>query len=175
MLIVIMVIVGSVTLMFLLTALTGAPYVPTHRRELRRAFDSMRPLGKKDTVLDIGSGDGIVLDEVARRGAHAVGYEINVFLVLYARWRLRRYGNKVRTELKNLWTAPFPDDVTLVYTFGESRDIQKMYRKVQQEATRLDREIELLSYGFEVTGKTASKKQRAHFLYKVAPLHPSEA
>lgn len=166
---------GVVVLVFLLTALTGAPYVPTQRRELQYVFNTMRPLKKSDTVLDIGSGDGVVLDEVARHGVRAVGYEINIFLVVYARWRLRRYSKMVQIELKNLWTAQFPDDVTIVYTFGESRDIQKMYSKVQREATRLDRSIELLSYGFEVPGESAIRAYRAHFLYKVMPLQSYEA
>ncbi len=166
---------GVVVIIFLLTALTGAPYVPTHAKELRHLFTTMRPLRTTDVVLDIGSGDGIVLREVARRGATAVGYEINIFLVWYARFRLRKHKKAARVELKNLWTAQFPDDVTLVYTFGESRDIQKMYQKVQKEASRLGRPLELLSYGFAVPGKTPTRQHRAHFLYQVSPLHSEEA
>lgn len=161
---------GVVAIIFLLTALTGAPYVPTQRRELHHAFDAMRPLKSTDVVLDIGSGDGVVLDEVAKRGARAIGYEINFFLVWYARIRLRRHAARARVELKDLWSSSFPDDVTLVYTFGESRDIAKMYDKVQKEATRLGRNIEFLSYGFAVKGKKPMYKHRAHFLYEVAPL-----
>lgn len=159
---------------FLLTALTGAPYVPTQRKEIQQAFDELRPLTTEDTVLDIGSGDGVVLGEVAGRGARAVGYELNFFLVWISRWRLRQYGSKVQVVLKNLWSAPFPDDVTLVYTFGESRDIAKMYRKVEQEAARLGRPLELLSYGFAVPGVECTRQHRAHFLYQVAPLHLKE-
>lgn len=159
---------------FLLTALTGAPYVPTQRKEIQQAFDELRPIGMHDTVLDIGSGDGVVLSEVADRGAQAVGYELNFYLVWISRWRLRKYGDRVRVSLKNLWSSPFPDDVTLVYTFGESRDIAKMYRKVEQEATRLGRPLELLSYGFAVPGIECARQHRAHFLYQVTPLHLKE-
>lgn len=167
--------VGLILVMFLVTALTGAPYVPTHRREIQAAYNKLRPLTRKDVVLDIGSGDGTVLKEAADKGVRAVGYEINFFLVWYSRWRLRGYNDRVQIEFKNLWSADFPDDVTLVYTFGETRDIARMYTKVQHEATRLGRPLELISYGFAVPGKKPLKKYRAHFLYKVPALHSREA
>lgn len=166
---------GFVVVVFLATALTGAPYVPTHRREIESACDRLRPVTPNDVVLDIGSGDGVVLRVVASRGARAVGYEINFFLVWYSRWRLRRYGEQVRIELKNLWSAHFPSDVTVVYTFGETRDIVRMYKKVQAEALRLGRPIDLVSYGFAVPGVKPHKTHRAHFLYRVAALHSGEA
>lgn len=169
------IVVVGVVVVFLLMALTGAPYVPTQRKELQEAFDELRPLGAHDVVLDIGSGDGVVLGAVASRGARAIGYELNFFLVWISRLRLRSYGDKVVILFKNLWSAQFPDDVTLVYTFGESRDIAKMYRKVEQEATRLGRPLELLSYGFAVPNVKCTRQHRAHFLYQVAPLHLKEA
>lgn len=159
---------------FLLTAFTGAPYVPSQRKEIQQAFDELRPLGPDDVLLDIGSGDGVVLGEVASRGARAVGYELNFYLVWISRWRLRKYSDTVQVLFKNLWSAPFPDDVTLVYTFGESRDIAKMYRKVEQEATRLGRPLELISYGFTVPNVACTRQHRAHFLYQVVPLHLKE-
>lgn len=169
------VVVIVILLVFLLTAFTGAPYVPSLRKELEEAFGELRPLSEGDVVLDIGSGDGIVLAAVSAAGARSVGYELNPFLVAVSRLRLRGMNPRPRIELKNLWTAPFPDDVTLVYTFGESRDITKMYQKVEQEATRLGRPIELLSYGFAVPGIEHVRRHRAHFLYKITPLHLEEA
>lgn len=169
------VVIACVVGVFLLTALTGAPYVPSQRKELDELFGRLRPLDAHDTLLDIGSGDGAVLLAAVQHGAQAVGYELNPFLVWVARVRLRRAGAKATVELRNLWTASFPDAVTVVYTFGESRDIAKMYRKVQQEATRLNRPLELLSYGFAVPGVKPQAQHRAHYLYKVSPLHPEEA
>lgn len=162
-----------IVVMFLATALTGAPYVPTHRKEVHESFRKLRPLTANDVVLDIGSGDGVVLQEAAELGARAVGYEINIFLVWISRWRLRRY-EKVTVHCKNLWTADFPDDVSVVYTFGDSRDIKKMYKKVQQQATRLGRPIDFVSYGFWLHDVDAIAVHRAHRLYTVLPLHTSE-
>ena len=165
------IVIFVVLAVFLGTALIGAPYVPSHAREVRRAFTKLYPLGKDDVLLDIGSGDGVVLLQAAKCGARAIGYEINPFLVLVSEIRLHRYSQLVVTRLKNFWTAEFPSEVTVVYTFGENRDIAKMYARVQHEADRLDKTIMFISYGFEVPGKKHAGHERAHFLYKITPLH----
>lgn len=167
--------VGTVVAVFLLTALIGAPYVPTRRRESREAFTKLRPLSSSDVVLDIGSGDGAVLAEACAQDARAVGYEINPVLVVLSRWRLRRYKEKCRIVVRDFWRAPFPDDTTVVYTFGDSRDICKMYAKVVAEASRLGRPLDFVSYAFEVPGQTPVKTHRAHHLYKVPALHSEVA
>lgn len=169
------VVLGVVVAVFLLTALIGAPYVPTKRREAHGAFTQLRPLTANDVVLDIGSGDGAVLAEVCARGARAVGYEINPLLVLLTHWRLRRYGAACRVVVRDFWRTPFPDDTTVVYTFGDSRDIRKMYDKVASEAARLGRTLDFVSYAFEVPGKKPHTTYRAHHLYKVSALHPEAA
>lgn len=173
--VVVVILVGAVIAVFLLTALIGAPYVPTRRRESREAFTKLRPLKHTDVVLDIGSGDGAVLSEVCAQGAGAVGYEINPILVALARWRLRKYGDQCRIVVRDFWRTPFPDDTTVVYTFGDSRDIRKMYAKVASEAARLGRPLDFVSYAFEVAGEKPIKTHRAHHLYKVSALHSEVA
>ena len=49
--IVIWIVLGLVVLMGL-AVFVGAPYVPSHRREVRRAFTNLRPLTNKDVVVD---------------------------------------------------------------------------------------------------------------------------
>ena len=66
--------------LFLLTALRGAPYVPSRSRDLERAFDELYKLAADDLLVDIGSGDGRVLMMAVKRGARAVGFEINPVL-----------------------------------------------------------------------------------------------
>lgn len=167
---IILIITSLVVLIFLVTALVGAPYVPSHRRQLVALFDNLYKLKPTDTVIDIGSGDGVVLQEVARRGAKAVGFEINPILVLIARLRLYKYRQQVQVKLANFWSVDFPDRTTVVYTFGDSRDINKMYRKVQAQAGRLNKTIYFISYGFVVKGVQPLKSHQAHHLYKVTPL-----
>jgi len=163
-----------VVALFALTVLRGAPYVPSRRQDIRRAFDELYQLNKKDVLVDIGSGDGVVLREVSRRDARAVGFEINPILVVISRW-LSRGDEHVAVKLADFWLISFPDATTIVYTFGETRDIKKMYRKVQQEASRLGRPLWFMSYGFVVPGQRVHKQVGAHHLYKILPLQKGEA
>lgn len=159
-------------MLFLLTVLRGAPYVPSRRNDVIRAFGELYPLSKRDLLVDIGSGDGIVLREAARRGAHAIGYEINPILVLIAKFLSRRQP-LVTVKQADFWRTTVPFATTVVYVFGEGRDIDKMGAWVERQATALQKSIYLISYGFELKSYTARKKVGAHFLYRIEPLQES--
>ena len=155
-----------------LSAFFGAPYIPTLRRDVRRMFDALAPISKADVVLDLGSGDGLVLREAARRGARAVGYEIHPLLIGIS--RLASIGNRrVTVRWANMWTAPFPDDVTLVYTFAVGRDGKKLVATMKREALRLQRPLTLVCYGNPLPGCTPVKHFEAYHLYHFQPLHLS--
>lgn len=153
----------------------GAPYVPTKRRELRRMFEHLRPLSSKDVLLDIGSGDGVVLREAAKRGIRrAVGYEIHP--IFWAISKVAGWGNDtVQPMLRNAWTTPFPDDVTLVYAFAVQRDGRRLVRVMQREVERLGRPLELVCYASPLKGYTPVRTFEAYALYQFQPLHPRKA
>ena len=153
--------IAAVVLLFGFVAFTGAPYVPSRRRDLQKAFDELYQLKKTDVLVDIGSGDGVVLREASRRGARAIGYELQPLLVLISRW-LSRHDEKVSVQLANFWRTPLPDETTVVYLFG---DVQYL----QYETNRLGRDIWLLSYGFEAAGLALHKTVGAHNLYLLQP------
>jgi hypothetical protein len=153
-------------LLFGLTAFRGAPYVPSRRRDIKKAFKELYALDDADVLVDVGSGDGIVLREAAKRGAAAIGYEINPVLVMISKWFSRRSPN-ITIKLADFWLANLPDKTTVVYAFGESRDIEKIARKVQTESVRLGRPLYFISYGFSLKDESALEKQvGAHFLYR---------
>lgn len=159
-------IAALLVILFGFVVVFGAPYVPTKPTELRRAFDELYEFKAHDLLVDIGSGDGVVLREAARRGARAVGYEINPLLVFISRW-LSRGNRRVVIKQANLWKVDFPAETTIVYVFGESRDIRKMAKKVQQQATKLGRDLAFISYGFQLPDMTPIKQSGAHFLYTI--------
>ena len=166
--------VGLVVLIIGMGAFFGAPYVPTKRRDLRRMFEELYPLSPHDTVLDLGSGDGLVLREVSRRKARAVGYEINPFF--WALSRLLSFGDQnVEVVLCNGWLTPFPEDTTLVYTFSVLKDGRKLEHTMQREADRLGRPLVLVCYGSPLAGKKPYRTFEAYYLYEFEPLHLKEA
>jgi hypothetical protein len=152
----------------------GAPYVPSKRRELERALDELYPIGKDDVLVDVGSGDGVVLRAAAERGARAIGYELNPIFVVLSRWLSRRFSG-VSVRLANMWRVRFPSETTVVYAFAVSRDSAKLTRKMQKEATRLDRPLLLMTYGCKMPGMVPLRTQGAHLLYEFHPLQRPQA
>ncbi len=150
------------------TAFTGAPYVPSLRKDLEGDFLRIYEFGEKDLVIDLGSGDGKVLKLVAEKGAKAYGIELNPLLVWWSRWRCRR-ERRITIRCEDFFRAQFPEETTVVYVFGDSRDIEKIYRKVKSEAERLGRTISLISCAFEVPGRAAKKELGVYRLYEVTP------
>jgi len=151
----------------------GAPYVPTKRRVLERAFDTLYPIGKADLLVDIGCGDGVVLRAAAARGAQAVGYELNPLLYVIARFISR--SPLIQVRLADFWHVHLPRETTVVYTFGESRDIAKMYALVERTALANDSTIHFISFGFAVPGKKEIKHDGSFYLYRVVPLQTAQA
>ena len=159
-------------LIFGLTAFIGAPYVPTRHTDIQKLLRDELKLTKDDIVLDVGSGDGAVLQEVAKTGAQAVGYEINPFLVLASRWRLRKYAKDVRIKWTNAWTTQPADNITVIYAFGAGLHLKKIYQLARQQATYQGRPLRFVSYGYRLdTTKNDRllKEAGPYFLYEIRP------
>lgn len=147
----------------------GAPYVPSRKKYIQHAFTSLYPLSKKDVLVDVGSGDGIVLRMASAKGARAIGYELNPILVLISRF-LSRKDNRVRVSLTDFWIAKLPDDVTVVYAFMATPYIHKLDMKIQHEANRLQRPLILVLYGNSLSGRTIDHASEGYKLYTFVPL-----
>lgn len=157
-----------IVLLFGFVVLRGAPYVPTQRKVLERAFDELYPLDEKDVLVDIGCGDGVVLRAAARRGARAIGYELNPLLVLIA--KLVSRSPLIQIQLADFWRVELPRETTVIYTFGESRDIAKMYKKAEETALQYKKELAFISFGFAVPGEKAVAHDGSCYLYRIKPL-----
>lgn len=144
----------------------GAPYVPSLRKEVRGAFDTLYRVSDTDVVVDLGSGDGIVLLEATKRGAQGYGYEINPLLVVLAKLRLR---SKATIKLANMWNVSLPKSTTLVYVFSVTRDSVKLGRFLQQQSDSLGRSFHVITFGAGLGGHTVKAEQRGHRLYEIAP------
>lgn len=156
------------------TVFTGAPYVPSRRRDIMAAFTHLYALSSKDTLLDLGCGDGVVLRAARSFGAKAIGYELGPVYALIAKLLAR--GDKGQVVLmRNYWQVDFPAETTVVYAFSDTRDIKKLYKKVEQQATKLHKNIALITYGIAVPHQLPHKTHQAYFLYTVAPCRTPKA
>lgn len=167
--IIIWVLAVAIFISFGLVVFRGAPYVPSHRKEVERAFSELYALSDKDTLVDFGSGDGLVLRAAARRGAKAIGYEVNPFLVLLSRV-LGRFQPRTEVHLADAWLANWPTDTTVVYAFAVTRDMPKLFTKLQRHANQTGQPLFFISYGTQPDGQVPVKMLGAHGLYRITPL-----
>ena len=152
--------------LFGFTAFTGAPYVPSLKSEVKKAFTKLYRISSKDFLIDLGAGDGIVQKIASEYGAKSVGIELNPIIATIAKIRLRKIKN-AKIVTKNFYNYKFPRGTTVVYVFGDSRDLSKIFKKIEKEAKRLSKTLKVISYGFETKDYELLKKAGAYFLYEV--------
>lgn len=69
----------------------GAPFQSSSNKELKEILVLAKP-NKKQKIADLGSGNGKIVIEFAKRGIEAHGYEINPLLVWLSRRRIKNLG-----------------------------------------------------------------------------------
>lgn len=153
---------------FLLIVFRGAPYVPTHARDLEKLFSLYR-FRQNDVLVDLGSGDGRVLAAAAQHGVKAVGYELNPFLYWYSKIKLRSARN-VEVRLEDFWASKLPEGTAVVFVFLAGPFMLKLDRKLIKEAERLGRDILLVSYGVKIPGKVPESQEGALIAYRYGTL-----
>lgn len=125
--------------------LQGAPYVPSRPAQVRAMLElaQVRP---GETMVDLGAGDGCLLEAFAKAGAVAHGYEINPTLVWIARRRLRRVGVSGRAFVHwgSLWRADVRA-AEIVTVFALPHVMGRLERKLRRE---LKSGARVLSNGF---------------------------
>eukprot|EP00116_Pleurobrachia_bachei_P000067 sb/3460329/ len=97
------------------------PYVPATETTIDLIFKELRPTATS-RLIDLGSGDGRVVIEAAKKGfPRADGIELNIWLVLYSRWKSLVSGTNSRTSFKraDLWKYDLSPYDTIVVFGGE--------------------------------------------------------
>ena len=115
---------------------------------------------------DLGSGDGRVVIALARAGAEAHGYEINPFLVLWSRFRVRRAGLSDRATIhwKSFWKHDF-SSFRVVTVFGTLRVMERLEQKLRAE---LKPGARVVSNLFQLPTWPHLSKENSVYLYEKA-------
>jgi hypothetical protein len=142
---------------FALVVFFGAPYLPTHKRQIEQALD-LTGLKPGQTVLDLGAGDGRLLKAAAERGLNAVGYELNPWLVLVCRLRL---GGRAKIIWNDFLRAEWPAGINAVYIFGSRPVMRRLSRKLNS----VPKPLRLVSYGFELPGHKPKRQSNGFYVY----------
>lgn len=151
----------AVVLFFGLVVFFGAPYLPTKKQTIEDAF-KLADLQAGQTLLELGSGDGRVLLAAAKRGVHAVGYELNPILVVWSWLITLRYRRLVKVRWGNYWLANWPA-TDVVYVFLLQKYMKKLDNKIVQ--TYAGKKVKLVSLAFTIPGKKPAKKTSELYLY----------
>lgn len=154
--------IGLIFIFFAAVVFRGAPYVPTRKRAVMALLNELS-LKPGDVVVDIGSGDGIVLKTAAERGFKAVGYEINPFLcaVAFIRcWPVRRH---VTIYWRDFWLTPLPKDAKVFFVFLAGPFMKKFARKIATTSQK----CLVASNGFEVPGWKKQKTISGIHIYSL--------
>ncbi len=75
------------------------PYVPTPQPVVDRMIE-LAGVTKGDVVYDLGSGDGRIVISAAKKGARAVGFEIDGDLIKLSSDSIRQAGLQDRAEIR---------------------------------------------------------------------------
>lgn len=111
----------------------GAPFAPTSSRA-EHAMVGLANITSGMVVYDIGSGDGRLVIEAAKRGARATGIEGNPFLVVFSRLRIIRlpYREKIRFVWGNFWHYNVTS-AKVIFAYLPPRAMDKLRKKLVSE------------------------------------------
>jgi len=121
---------------FIFPFLIGAPYEGIKKKPLKEMIKIANPK-KEDVVVDLGSGDGRVVIEFAKKGIRAVGFEINPFLVIYSKRKIKKLGLEKFAKIywRNFWKENFKK-FSIITTFQYFTISKKLENKILKECKK---------------------------------------
>jgi SAM-dependent methyltransferase len=152
----------------ILPLFVGAPFDPTHKRELKKIVEFSR-IKKGDRVVDLGSGNGRVVIEFAKlkdvKEVH--GFEINPFLVWISRRKIKELGleEKAFVHWRNFWNVNLNVyDFDIVTIFQLSFIMEKLEKKFKKE---LKPKTKVISNTWKFPNWKPKNKEGKVYLYEV--------
>ena len=92
--------VFAITTPFLSPALRKIclPFVPATETQIKNIFEALG--SQKGKLIDLGSGDGRIVIEAAKKNYQSVGVELNFWLVLYSKFKSLYAGTYNQTTFR---------------------------------------------------------------------------
>jgi len=142
----------------------GAIFLPTPMRIVEKMLD-IAEVGEGDVVYDLGSGDGRIIIEAARRGARAVGVEVDLIRVLWSRMNARSFGDRVKVVRGDFLKTHLTGATVVTVYQGESIN-NRLKAKFEAE---LPPGTRIVSFDFKFEGWASEKKYADEkvYLYRV--------
>ncbi len=148
---------------FIFPFFIGAPYEGIKEKPLKEMIKIANPK-KDDLILDLGSGDGRVVIEFAKKGIGAVGFEINPFLVIYSKRKIKKLGLEKLAKIhwKNFWKENFKK-FSIITTFQYFTISKKLENKILKECKK---GTKIISHYWKFPNLKIEKEKEKIYLYK---------
>lgn len=156
-----LVVCAAVFVSFVFVVAFGAPFLPILKPEVPKALNLI-DLKPGDTLLELGSGDGRVLIEAAKRGIYGIGYELNPLLVVYSWLLTLRYRKFITIKWGNYWRGTLPP-ADGIFVFLLKPYMEKLDKKITQD---YDKPVKLVSFAFTIESRPYTKRRKGLFLYE---------
>jgi len=149
----------------------GAPYDVSRKPALKNIVKLTNPK-KGDKIAELGSGDGRVCIALAGKNKYAEihGFEINPFLVLISRHKIKKMNlqNRVKIHWKNFWYVNLRNFNKIVF-FQFSIITEKLENKFEKE---LKKGAKIISHNWKLpTWKIKKHLGRDHLSYGIVYLY----
>lgn len=157
-------IVAIPAILFLIPWAFGAPFQPTSEKQVENIL-SLSKIKKGDKIADLGSGDGRIVIEFAKRGAEAHGYEVNPFLVFLSRRKIKKLGlrGKAFIHWKNFWKEDLGKfDIVTLFQIGYV--MKKLGEKLKKEARK---KMKIISHYWKFPDMKEKKTKGDVFYYEI--------
>ncbi len=148
----------------ILASIKGAPYAGTKMAKVR-AMIKIAKIKSSDKIVDLGSGDGRILIEAAEKhaGNKFAGFEINPFLYLKSKRKIKKFGLENRIEItKRDYFKENLSEFTIIFLFLIPYQMDRLEKKLKKE---IKAGAKVISYGYEFNNWEYSLKKENIYLY----------
>lgn len=137
-----------ILLSFAYAAMSGAPWVPTWKRDIDRAADLL-DLKEGERFYELGCGDGrVCLNFAKRSGANVTGIELSILQWFVANVRKLVSGSSARFRLANAFSVDL-SDADALYVFLMPDTYKKIKPKLERE---LKKGTRVVTYVWPIPG-----------------------
>ena len=155
-----------VSLLFLLVlpgfyaAFTTGPFVPSSKKRHMKML-MLADLKSSDVVYDLGCGDGRLIFSAVPHVKKAIGYELSIPLILFAKMKAFLTRSKVQIRFGNIWKQDY-SDADVIFWYLLPRAMDQFFRDVWP---KLKPGTRVVSNAFQIHHLQPTKQADKVYLY----------
>jgi len=152
------------SLFFLIPWLFGAPFEASRKKRVKEIIEISK-VKKGDKIIELGSGDGRIVIEFAKKGAIVEGFEINPILVYISKRKIKKENlqNNAKIYWKSFWKADF-NKYNIIVLFQFPTIMKRLENKIKQQSKK---DVKIISNTWKFPSLKLIKSIGKIYLYKI--------